>query len=119
MSNTMNYDLEDRTATFGQTVIVLVSKIPHTIINNSLIDQLVRSATSVGANYMEADSASSKKDFRYKISICKKEAKESIHWLRMVAVANQKYRNECQLLCQEAHELVLIFSAILRHKPSA
>lgn len=65
---------------------------------------------------MEADGASSKQDFNHKIGICKKEAKETLHWLRMVAVANVEYKESCREFWKEAHELVLIFSAILKKK---
>ena len=73
------YDLEERTAQFGEAVIELVKTLLQDPINNPLLSQIVRAATSVGANYMEADGAESKKDFRHKISICKKEAKETKH----------------------------------------
>jgi len=65
---------------------------------------------------MEADGAQSRKDFRQKISICKKEAKETKHWLRMIAKANPSRRDECQKLFKEAQELSLIFSSILLPK---
>ena len=77
-----------------------------------MINQLVRSATSIGANYMEADCAESKKDFIHKIGICKKESKETTHWLHMMAVANPERSGDCRVLWKEAHELTLIFSAI-------
>jgi len=79
---------------------------------------LVEAGTSVGANYMEADGAESKKDFRHKIAICKKEAKETKHWLRMIRKANPQKAVECYKLWQEAHELTLIFSSILLPKKS-
>ena len=75
---------------------------------------MVRSATSVGANYMEANQASSNKDFKNKIRICQKEANETKHWLRMVAVANSDYKDSCRILWREAHELTLIFAKISR-----
>jgi four helix bundle protein len=74
------YDLEERTAVFGERVIDFVKTLPLNTINKELIKQLIRAATSVGANYNEADGAESKKDFRHKIAICRKEAKESKHW---------------------------------------
>jgi four helix bundle protein len=74
----------------------------------------VRSGTSVGANYLEADAASSKKDFQHKISICRKEAKETRHWLRMIVYATPDKKEEARKLWQEAQEFVLIFSAILK-----
>jgi len=108
------YDLSERTALFGENIIEFVKMLPKSFINNPLISQTVRSGTSVGANYMEADGAESKKDFRLKIAICKKESKETMHWLRMIAKANPDGREECRKLWKETHELALIFSAILK-----
>ena len=110
------YDLEERTARFGEAVIELVKTFPKDPINNPLITQIVRAGTSIGANYMEADGAQSKRDFRHKISICKKESKETKHWLRMIAKANPGRQAECQELSREAQELTLIFSSILLPK---
>jgi len=110
------YDLEEQTAQFGEAVIELVKTFPQDPINSPLISQIVRAGTSIGANYMEADGAESKKDFRHKISICKKEARETKHWLRMIAKANPTRRDECQKLLREAQELSLIFSSILLPK---
>ena len=110
------YDLEERTAIFGESVIDFARSLQRDVVVLPLISQLVRSSTSIGANYMEADCAESKKDFRHKIGICKKEAKETTHWLRMMARAMPDKKEECRKLWQEAHELVLIFSAILRKK---
>lgn len=110
------YNLEERTAKFGEDVIDFVKELPKSYINNPLVSQLVRSATSTGANYMEADGAESGKDFKHKIAICKKEAKESMHWIRMIAKANPEKADECRKLWKEAHELALIFSAILNNK---
>lgn len=106
------FDLEERTAKFGEEVIVLCKSVRPDIVNSAIISQLTRSATSIGANYMEANGASSKKDFRNKAHICKKEAQESKHWLRMLAKASSKHRLESQILWQEAHELTLIFNKI-------
>ncbi len=108
------FDLEERTARFGEMVIDFSKTLPRDVINNPLINQIIRSATSIGANYMEADGAESKKDFQHKIAICKKESKESKHWLRMIAKANPDKAGECRKLWQEAHEFTLIFSAIIR-----
>jgi four helix bundle protein len=82
------YDLEERTAKFGEDVIKFACALPGTPVNRPLVSQIVRSGTSVGANYMEADGAESKKDFQHKIGICKKESKETMHWFRMIATAN-------------------------------
>lgn len=108
------YDLEERTAKFGEDIIEFASSLPDTPVNRPLISQAVRSGTSIGANYMEADGAESKKDFTHKIGICKKEAKETMHWLRMIAKANPDRRIDCRKLWKEAHELALIFSSIIK-----
>src|SRR3972149_8330541 len=115
-NNKKKYDLEERTAKFGEDIIKFVNSFTRNAINNPLITQLVRSGTSIGGNYMEADGAESKKDFRHKIGICKKESKETLHWLRMIAKANPNRRDECQKLLKEAQELSLIFSSILLPK---
>ena len=110
------YDLADRTSKFGEEAIRFVKAIVNNPINISLINQFIRSATSIGANYMEADCAESKKDFQHKIGICKKEAKETTHWLHMLVVANPDKAEKCRELWREAHELTLIFSAIAKKK---
>lgn len=110
----MQYDLEERTAVFGENILSLVKTIPNTIHTRPLISQLIRSATSIGANYMEANGASSKKDFRNKISISRKEARETKYWLRMVKYSCSAKERECVRLWKEAHELTLIFSKILQ-----
>ena len=108
------YDLEERTAVFGENVIEFVQSLPKNTVNNSLISQLVRSATSIGANYMEADGAESKKDFRHKIGLCKKESREAKHFFRMSAVAVPEMADRARKLWLEAKELNLIFNAIYK-----
>jgi four helix bundle protein len=108
------FDLEERTAVFGERVIKLAKVIPVNPVNETLIKQFVRAGTSVGANYGEANDAESKKDFRHKIGICRKESKESKYWLRMLAVAEPSLRDKAADLWQEAKELNLIFGAIRR-----
>jgi four helix bundle protein len=108
-----NYDLEERTAKFGEGIIEFAKNIPKDHITIILITQLIRAATSVGANYCEADNACSKKDFINKISLCKKESRESRHWLRMVIKANGSLKDEARKYLQEAQELNLIFAAII------
>lgn len=110
---TKKYDLKERTADFGVAVIKFAQTLQKNEINRPLITQLIRSSTSVGANYMEADAAESRKDFQHKIAICKKEAKETMYWFHMVAAANDAQKQPCRNYWQEAHELTLIFSAIL------
>jgi four helix bundle protein len=112
---TSKFDLEERTSKFGIETIRFCKTININDITRPLINQLIRSATSVGANYMEANGADSKNDFRNKISICKKEAKETMHWLRMVIEADPKMKVEAMRLWTEAKELSLIFGAINRN----
>jgi four helix bundle protein len=110
--NSQKFDLEERTAKFGEDVILFCQSVKPDAVTRNLIDQLVRSATSIGANYMEANGASSKKDFRNKAHICKKEAQETQHWLRMFSAALPERKADLRILWQEAHELVLIFQKI-------
>jgi four helix bundle protein len=112
-SNTeKKYDLEERTAKFAESIIELVRKLPNNNINRGMIEQIVSSAGSIGANYCEANESESKKDFRHKIAISKKEIKETQHWLRLLAYANVDYKEDFKNLWVEAHELLLIFSRI-------
>ncbi len=108
------YDLEERTAKFGEDIIEFAKKIPKNAITASLTDQLIRAGTSVGSNYCEADCAESRKDFEHKLGICKKEAKESKHWLRMVAKAEAELKEGARGLWKEANELQLIFISIVK-----
>jgi four helix bundle protein len=111
---TTAYDLEERTAVFGETVIEFCLELPRTAVTGPLISQLIRSGTSIGANYCEADDAESKKDFRHKVGICRKEARETKYWLRMIAKAAATRKIEARPLWTEAKELHLIFAAIVR-----
>lgn len=112
---TKQYDLEDRTLAFARNIRALTKKLPRTIANNEDIKQLVRASGSVGANYIEANEALSKKDFRMRIKISRKEAKESRYWLRLIDTKeNQDLEKKCQLLISEATELMNIFGAILQ-----
>ena len=115
MSNAeRKYDLEERTAKFGEAVIEFAKKVPKNEITSSIINQLVRSATSVGVNYCEADCAETRKDFEHKLGICKKEAKETKHWLRMISKAVPDIKLEAVKLWKESNELLLIFIAIVK-----
>ncbi len=107
------FDLEERTAKFGEEIIKFTKSISETSINKSIKSQITRSGTSVGANYCEADNAESKKDFKHKIGICKKESRETMHWLRMTAIAIPEQKDEARMLWKEAKELNLIFNAII------
>ena len=108
------YDLEERTARFGEEMIDFAKNILQSPITKPMINQIIRSGTSIGANYSEADEASSKKDFINKVAIANKETKETKYWLRMVSHASPEHKEEARKLWREAHELNLIFSAIIR-----
>ena len=112
VQNSRVYDLEERTAKFGENVIHFASGLSKNEVNKILVNQIVRSATSVGANYMEANQACSKKDFKNKIGICRKEANETKYWIRMISSANKDKIDECKPLWKESQELLLIFSKI-------
>lgn len=108
------FDLEERTARFGEAVVRFAKKIPQTPTNNRLIGQLVGCGTSVGANYCEASERVSKRDFRNIIGRCAKEAKESRFFLRMIAASEPRLSEEGRKLYREARELHLIFASIYR-----
>ena len=108
------YDLEERTAKFGENIIEFVKKLPKNSITQWIIPQLISSSTSIGANYCEADCAESNQDFIHKMSIANKEAKESKHFLRMTSKACPEYAPEGRILWKEAHEINLIFTSIIK-----
>ena len=108
------YDLEERTFQFAKAVRILVKTLTKTIANIEDSKQLLRASGSVGANYREANESLSKKDFLMRIKICRKEAKESAYWLRLIHETNNlKNADVAQRLIQEATELMKIFSSIL------
>ncbi len=106
------YDLEERTIAFSKMVIQFAKIIPRNVITLSLIGQFVRSGTSVGANYHEANGAISRADFRNKISICKKEVKEVRYWIELLVEAESRMATDAERLIQESQELINIFSKI-------
>jgi four helix bundle protein len=110
------YDLEERTARFGEAVIDFAKTIPQGPMTNRIIAQLVGAGTSVGANYVEADDAVSKKEFLKNIGTCRKEARETKHFLRMIVRAVPELKPQARSLWLEAKELHLIFSKIWRSK---
>ena len=108
------YDLEERTYQFAKIVALFCKKLPKTISNIEYIKQLIRSSGSIGANYIEANEALSKKDFVMRVKISRKEAKESSHWLRLVIETNESnFKKEGEHLLAEAIELKKIFSTII------
>lgn len=108
------FDLEERTAAFGEAIIEFALSIKETSVMRPLISQIVRSGTSSGANYCEADDAVSRKEFVLKINTCRKESRETKFWLRMIVKADPNLRDPAAVLWKEANELHLIFSKIRR-----
>lgn len=108
------FDLEERTARFGEEVIKFCRSLTLDAITDPLVRQIIKSSTSVGANYCEADDAVSRKEFRQKIGTCKKESRETKHWLRMIAAADPTQADRARVLWREASELLLIFASIFR-----
>jgi len=111
-ANSKIYDLEDRTYTFAKNCRIFTKKLPRTISNIEYVKQLVRSSGSQAANYIEANEAISKKDFVFRIKICRKEAKESRLWLRLCET-NPNEESSQKKLIAESVELTKIFGAIL------
>ncbi len=110
------FNLEERTFNFARDIRAFVRKLPRTISNLEDVKQLIKSSGSVAANYIEANEALSNKDFHLRIKISRKEAKESILWLRLLYIDKNQLENDRSKLIQEASELKLIFSSILNKK---
>ncbi len=118
-NNHTPYDLEERTLLFARNVRQYIQKLPVSIANNEDSKQLIRSSGSIGANYIEANESVSKKDFLYRIRISRKEAKESVYWLRLISGSNQlSSETELRSLIQEGIELKKILSAIVEKSKS-
>lgn len=113
IENKYDYDLEERTAKLGEEIIDFCKELNKDVISIPLIKQIIRSATSVGANYCEANAASSKRDFKNKIYLCKKELNETKFWLRMIVRNNPEAKEKARTLWKEVQELVFIFSKII------
>ena|SRR3989344_2147161 len=109
-----NFDLEERTAKFGEEIIRFCQSLPKNEITRPLISQLIRSGTSIGANYCEADDAESGADFKHKVGICKKETRETKYFLRMIGIVAPDFEETVQRLWEESRQLNLIFNAIFR-----
>ena len=115
IKSTKQYDLEKRTLNFAKEVRVFIKNIPKIIANFEDAKQVIRSSGSIGANYIEANESLSKKDFLMRIKICRKEAKETKYWMEIIDVNNDKnLNNEKNKLLNEAMELMMIMSAIMR-----
>lgn len=109
------YDLEEKTFQFAQDCRLTIKGLKKNVVNISDCKQLIRSSGSVGANYIEANESLSKKDFIYRIKVCRKEAKESVYWLRLLSTSKTNHDSEIKKLKNEATELKKIFSAIINN----
>lgn len=107
------YLLEERLTVYSENLINLCRKAPKDIVTTPIVNQLIRSGTSIGANYCEANGASSKKDFKNKIHLCKKEAIETKYWLRLLGKSAPKLLNDSRKMWKETQEFTLIFSKII------
>ncbi len=107
------YDLNERTLNFSKNIIKVLRKIDRNTISSPIISQCIRSGTSIGANYAEADCAESRKDFEHKIGICKKESKETVYWLKLLEGIAPQLKLEFQSLVVESSEFQLIFASIV------
>lgn len=105
-----HFDLEERTLEFGKRIIRLAQALPKNTINIRLIDQIVRAGTSVGANYREANETETKRDFKFRVRICRKE---TVYWLNLIIEANPQFTKRIEPLLKESGELVKIFATIL------
>jgi len=113
IQNSKHYDLEDRTLEFSKRIIKLCKLLGSDVVNRNLANQLIRSGTSMGANYREANETETKKDFQFRIRICRKEGKETVYWIKLVMEANPEIAERLEDLLGETSELVKIFAAIL------
>jgi len=112
--NSNQYDLEERTLQFAKDIRKFVKKLPRTLANTEDVRQLIKTSGSVGANYIEANESLSKKDFKMRIKICKKESKESVYWLKLIDVLDKSLlTKEREQMIAEATELMKIFGSIL------
>lgn len=112
--NPIIFDLQERTAKLAELIIDTLRLIPITSLNKRIIEQLIGSSGAIGANYCEATESESKRDFIHKMSISKKETKETLHWLRLLARTNPETANTLRMCWKETHEILLIFSKIVR-----
>jgi four helix bundle protein len=116
--NSKKYDLEDRTLDFGKRVIHLSKALPKNSVNYTLVGQLTRSGTSLGANYRGAAETETKKDFLFRTRICRKEGKETVYWLNLIIEANPELSERIEPLLKETIELVKIFATIIQKSKS-
>ena len=110
--NQTEYDLENRTLMFTKNIIKFAKNVPLNVVNNEILRQLIRSSSSIGSNYIEANESLSEKDFIIRIKICRKEAKETTYWLKVLDLNDQELNKQCNHLYSEATQLKKIFSSI-------
>lgn len=115
MENQRKFDIHDRIFKFVVRVLELIRVFPKTFENKVLVEQLIRSVTSMGANDQEADGVSTQRDFIHCYTIVRKEAKETLYWLRLLAEINESLKKRMQNLLQENQEIINIVSAILKN----
>ena len=108
------FDLEDRTLEFAKQIIRLCKLLPNNTVNFKLVDQIVRSAGSIGANYREANDCLGKKDFGHRLRISRKETKETIFWLELILESNSEFKDKIELLIDESTQIRNILSAIIK-----
>lgn len=113
MTTSKRYDLEERTFNFSREVIQFVKLIPRTPANNEISRQVIRSSSSIGANYIEANESLGKKDLAMRMRICRKETKETTYWLRLLEINDMVLNEKRQSLISETQELTRIFGAII------
>ncbi len=113
ISNNKQYDLEERTLEYGKRIVRFCKSLSKDKINSRLCDQCLRSGTSIGANYREANETETKKDFLFRMRISRKEAKETIYWLQLITEANLELENKIKPLLEETSELLKIISSII------
>jgi len=111
--NLKHYDLEERTLEFGKRIIRMCKALPRNNVNLNLSNQIMRSGTSMGANYREANETETKKDFLFRMRICRKEGKETIYWLNLIIEANPELESRINPLIEETTQLVKIFASII------
>lgn len=116
ISNNKKYDLEERTLNFGKQVIQLANLLPKNQVNLKLVDQFVRSGTSIGANYREANDSLGQKDFYMRVRIARKEAKETLYWLELILENNNDFQEKIGSLVDECGQLVRILSSIIKQQ---
>ena len=112
-SNNTVFDLEERTLNFAKRIIRMCKELPSNTVNFKLIDQIIRSGGSVGANYREANDSLGKKDFLMRMKIARKEVTETQFWLELIIEANPNLQNKMQELLKESLELKKILSSII------